>query len=136
MEPTVSTTSDNHAAAGNSPASTAADGKDLAVGLEGVSEPPSQPGAIQSGPAQKSITPCHVDAKLLEHAPEGLTQEELAEEDKEIYGASTTDSVNVADILRILQKPGLIDRQDGVESSNESSEEESEASSTAPTTTS
>ena len=134
VEPTSSATSDSHAAPDTSPMSTVADDKGLAIKREEVSGLPSQPATVKSGPAHNSITPCHADAKSPKHSLEGLTQEELEEEDREIYGDWAADSVNVLDILRPLQKSGLVDRQDGVESSSESSEEGSNASSTAPTT--
>ncbi|ERF70541.1 hypothetical protein EPUS_07962 [Endocarpon pusillum Z07020] len=134
VEPTSSATPDSHAAPDTSPVSTVADDKGLTIECEEVNGRPSRPAELQSGPVHNSITPCHADAKSPEHSLEGLTQEELEEEDREIYGDTAAVSVSVPDTLRPLQKCGLVDRQDGVESSSESSEEGADASSTAPTT--
>ncbi|KAF7513045.1 hypothetical protein GJ744_011311 [Endocarpon pusillum] len=134
VEPTSSATPDSHAAPDTSPVSTVADEKGLTIECEEVNGRPSPPAEHQSGPVHNSIIPCYADAKSLEHSLEGLTQEELEEEDREIYGDSAADSVSVPDTLRPLQKCGLVDRQDGVESSSESSEEGAYASSTTPTT--
>lgn len=122
--PTSAPVSDLAALPEPSPESTSVDDESLVDEAENTVELPSSASVLQPDPVHDSVTPSHTDTDLLGPAVEGLTKEELEEEDMQIYGDAPVASQELKEILRRLHESVLISRNDEAGSSSESSVEE------------